>query len=186
MSTRLVALLVCILCAASALAAVPAPIPVKVVVIALFEPGADTGDTPGEYQYWVEREHLDHIFPFPQGNHDLRMNDHGVLGVLAGVGTARAAATTMALGLDPRFDLTKAYWLVAGIAGIDPADGSLGCAAWAGWGVDGDLAYEIDAREIPTSWKTGFVPMGKTVPYQEPHQAREKGEEFHLNPQLQN
>jgi purine nucleoside permease len=35
----------------------------------------------------------------------------------------------MALGLDPRFDLTKAYWLVAGIAGIDPADGSLGCAA---------------------------------------------------------
>jgi purine nucleoside permease len=162
------------------------PIPVKVVVVAMFERGADTGDAPGEYQFWVERDKLDRVFPFPQGYHDLRMNRDGVLGVLTGVGTARAASTIMALGLDPRFDLTKAYWLVAGIAGIDPADGTLGCAAWAEWVVDGDLAYEIDAREIPSGWKTGFVPMGKTVPYQEPHQAREKGEEYHLNPQLRN
>ena len=152
----------------------------------MFERGADTGDAPGEYQFWVEREKLDRVFPFPQGYHDLRMNSEGVLGVLTGVGTARAASTIMALGLDPRFDLTKAYWLVAGIAGIDPADGSLGCAAWAEWVVDGDLAYEIDAREIPAGWKTGFVPLGKAVPYQEPHQAREKNEEFHLNAQLRN
>ena len=137
MSTRLLALLVCILSAAGAFAAVPAPIPVKVVVISLFEPGADKGDTPGEYQYWVEREHLDRVFAFPQGFHDLRMNDQGVLGVLAGVGTARAAASIMALGLDPRFDLSKAYWLVAGIAGADPEDASLGSAVWAEWVVDG-------------------------------------------------
>ena len=130
----------------------------------MFERGADTGDAPGEYQFWVERDKLDRVFPFPQGYHDLRMNREGVLGVLTGVGTARAASTIMALGLDPRFDLTKAYWLVAGIAGIDPADGSLGSAAWAEWVVDGDLAYEIDAREIPASWKTGFVPLGKAIP----------------------
>jgi purine nucleoside permease len=162
------------------------PIPVKVVVVTMFERGADTGDAPGEYQFWVERDKLDRVFPFPQGFHDLRMNDKGVLGILTGVGTSRAASSIMALGLDPRFDFTKAYWLVAGIAGIDPADGSLGCAAWAEWVVDGDLAYEIDAREIPAGWKTGFVPLGKATPYQEPHEAREKGEEFHLNPQLQN
>ena len=40
-----------------------APIPVKVVVVTMFERGEDTGDTPGEYQLWVEREHLDQIFP---------------------------------------------------------------------------------------------------------------------------
>src|SRR6202041_1498222 len=142
MSTRLLALLVCILSAASASAAVPAPIPVKVVVIALYEPGADQGDTPGEYQYWVEREHLTHVYPFPQGYHDLRMNDQGVMGVLTGVGTARAAASIMALGLDPRFDLTKAYLLIAGIAGANPEEASLGSAAWAEWVVDGDLAHE--------------------------------------------
>src|SRR5689334_16135451 len=92
-------------------------IPVRVVVVAMFEPGADTGDQPGEFQYWVEREKLDRVLPFPQGYRDLRMNRNGVLGVVTGVGTARAAATITALGNDLRFDLTHAYWLVAGIAG---------------------------------------------------------------------
>lgn len=181
MSTRLLVLLFLVLSAAGARAA--APIPVKVVVIALFEPGADQGDTPGEYQNWVERDHLNHVYPFPQGFHDLRMNDQGVLGVLAGVGTARAAASIMALGLDPRFDLSKAYWLVAGIAGADPADASLGSAVWAEWVVDGDLAYEIDAREIPPQWTTGYVPLHKTEPYQQPR-TDENFAMFHLNPSL--
>jgi purine nucleoside permease len=182
MSTRLLALFVLIFSASAGMAA-PAPIKVKIVVVALYEPGADQGDTPGEYQYWVEREHLSHVYPFPQGYHDLRMNDQGVMGVLAGVGTARAAASIMALGLDPRFDLSKAYWLVAGIAGGDPEDASLGSAAWAEWVVDGDLAHEIDAREIPPQWTTGYVPLGKTVPYEQPH-TQEFDAVFHLNPGL--
>jgi purine nucleoside permease len=125
------------------------PIPVKVVVIAMFERGADTGDEPGELQYWVERNRLERVIPFPQGFRDLRMNREGVLAVLTGVGTAKSAAVIMALGMNPRFDLTKAYLLVAGISGINPERGSLGSAAWAEWVVDGDLAREIDARESP-------------------------------------
>lgn len=162
------------------------PIEVKVVVVNMFEVGADTGDAPGEYQYWVEREHLDKVFPFPEGYHDLRMNQDGVLGVVTGVGTARAAATMMALGQDPRFDLTHAYFVVAGIAGIDPHVGSLGSAVWADYVVDGDLAHEIDAREIPKGWKTGYVPLGKSVPYEQPRQARfgDDGNVYQLNPAL--
>ena len=158
------------------------PIPIKVVVVTMFEAGADTGDRPGELQHWVERDHLDKILPFPQAYHALRMNGDGVLAVLTGVGTAKAAGSIMALGLDPRFDLRKAYWIVAGIAGIDPADGSLGSAAWAEWVVDGDLAYEIDGREIPADWPTGFVPLGKSKPYQPPR--ADWGEMYHLNPAL--
>jgi purine nucleoside permease len=169
--------------AAATVAAGAAPIPVKVVVIALFEQGADQGDAPGEYQNWVERDHLDHVYPFPQGFHDLRMNDQGVLGMLAGVGTARAAASVMALGSDPRFDFSKTYWLVAGISGADPEDASLGSAAWAEWVVDGDLAYEIDPREIPPKWTTGYVPLGKTTPYEQPR-TEKNGVAFHLNPAL--
>ena len=113
------------------------PIEIKVVVINMFEVGADTGDAPGEYQYWVEREHLDTVLPFPQGYHDLRLNEKtGVLGVLTGVGTARTAATIMALGLDPRLDLAHAYFLVAGIGGIDPRMGSLASAVWSDYIVD--------------------------------------------------
>ncbi len=155
-------------------------IPVKVVVVTMFERGADTGDQPGELQYWVERNHLDRVLPFPQGFHDLRMNRDGVLALLTGVGTAKAAAAVMALGDDPRFDLTKAYWLVSGIAGINPERGSLGSAAWAEWVVDGDLAREIDAREIPTGWKTGYLPLRGSKPYEEPHDTSE-GEAYHLD-----
>jgi purine nucleoside permease len=170
--------------AAAQAAASPTPIPIKVVVVAMFELGADTGDRPGEFQHWVERRKLDRVLPFPQGFRDLRMNDEGVLGVVTGVGTARAAATIMALGLDPRFDLSKAYWVVAGIAGIDPADASLGSAAWAEWIVDGDLAHEIDAREIPPDWKTGMVPLRKSVPYEQPKETGDTAEVFRLNPEL--
>ena len=151
----------------------------------MFERGADTGDAPGELQYWVERNHLDRVIPFPQGFHDLRINRDGVLAVLTGVGTAKSTAAIMALGMDPRFDLTKAYWLVAGIAGINPARGSLGSAAWAEWVVDGDLAREIDAREIPPDWKTGYLPLRGSVPYEQPRDSTE-GEAYHLDPGLVN
>ncbi|WP_263357123.1 purine-nucleoside phosphorylase [Acidicapsa ligni] len=152
-------------------ASTPPPIPVKVVAVAMFEAGADTGDIPGELQNWVERDHLDTIYPLPSAYHDVRMNSDGELAIVTGQGTAYAAATIMALGLDPRFDLTHAYWIVAGIAGANPEYASLGSAVWANWIVDGDLGYEIDAREIPqnaTAWSTGMVPLRKTKPFEEP------------------
>jgi len=161
------------------------PIPIKVVVVTMFEIGADTGDAPGEFQNWVEHEKLDQVIDFPQGFHNLRMNTDGVLGTVTGVGTARAAANIMALGMDPRFDLTKAYWVVAGIAGVDPEDASLGSAVWAEWVLDGDLGYEIDAREIPKDWKTGFVPLRMSVPYELPRSSDKQSQSvFHLQPAL--
>jgi purine nucleoside permease len=90
----------------------------------------------------------------------------------------------MAVGLDPRFDLSKAYWLVAGIGGGDPADVSLGSAVWADHVLDGDLAYEIDTRQIPENWPTGYVPLRKATPYEEPVRKELEGEIYALNPQL--
>ena len=45
----------------------PHPIAVKVVVVTMFERGEDTGDVPGEFQLWVEREDLDQIIDLPAG-----------------------------------------------------------------------------------------------------------------------
>ena len=148
--------------------AAPAPIPVKVVVVAMFEVGADTGDQPGELQYWVERDHLDQVFPMPAAYHDARMNADGELAIVTGQGTAHAAATVMALGLDPRLDLSHAYWLIAGIAGGSPERASLGSAVWANWVVDTDLGYEIDPREIPPGWSSGRLPLRKKEPFETP------------------
>jgi purine nucleoside permease len=159
------------------------PIPVKVVVIAMFEQGADTGDAPGELQYWVERDHLDRIYPLTAGYHPVRMNGEGEMAVLTGPGTAHAAATIMAVGLDPRFDFSHAYWLVAGIAGGCPDRVSLGSAVWARWVVDGDLGYEIDAREIPPEWTTGYLPLGKAQPFEQPAEPR-PGQVYALNAPL--
>jgi purine nucleoside permease len=168
----------------AALSATPAPpIPVKVVVVTMFERGEDTGDIPGEFQLWVERKHLDLVYPLPAGYRHVRMNKDGVLGMVTGVGTAKAAASIMALGLDPRFDLSKAYWIVAGIGGGDPADVSLGSAVWADYVVDGDLSFEIDARQIPDNWPTGYLPLHKGTPY-EPSATADYGEVYHLNPGL--
>jgi len=173
-----------LLAVAASLAAQTKPIAVKVVVVAMFERGEDTGDVPGEYQLWVEREHLDQVIPMPAGYRHVRMNKDGVLGMVTGIGTAKAAASVMALGLDPRFDLSKAYWLVAGIGGGDPADVSLGSAVWAEHVIDGDLAYEVDARDIPKDWPTGMVPLRKGAPYEQPVKAELEGELYKLNPAL--
>ncbi len=98
-------------------AAASKPIEVKVVVVTMFEIGADAGDAAGEFQLWRERQKLTQQFPFAH-HHDLYLNpETGVLGMVTGIGTTNSATAAMALGLDPRFDLSKAYWLVAGIAG---------------------------------------------------------------------
>jgi purine nucleoside permease len=150
-------------------AAASAPLQIRVVVVTTFEVGNDTGDQPGEFQNWVEHYPLPEILLFPQGFRSLRYNatDH-VLGVVTGVGKAQAAASIMALGLDPRFDLSKAYWILAGIGGINPDRASVGSAAWASHIVDGDLAYEIDGREIPAGWPTGIVAYDRATPFEQP------------------
>lgn len=159
----------------------------KVVVVAMFEPGADTGDFPGEFQFWVERKRLDRVIPLPAGSHAVRTNQDGsILGIVTGVGNTRAATSIMALGLDPRFDLRESYWLIAGIAGIDPANGSLGSAAWAEYVVNGDLAHEIDPREMPADWPTGYIPLQRSRPYEMPRVSSGPSDAmvFHLDPGL--
>jgi purine nucleoside permease len=161
----------------------PKPIEVKVVVITMFEIGADSGDAAGEFQLWHERQKLDLRFPFAH-HHDLFLNPKtGVLGMVTGMGSINSASAVMELGLDPRFDLSHAYWLVAGIAGVDPEDASIGSAAWAEYLVDGDLAHEIDAREIPADWPTGYFARNTRKPY-DPNKPQPTGEMFQLNPRL--
>ncbi len=141
------------------------PWPVRAVIVTTFEVGADAGDIPGEFQFWVEREHLSEVLNFPGGVHPLRTNaDHTVIGMVSGTTLVNATASMMALGLDPRFDLSHAYILINGIAGVDPHDASIGSAAWANY-VVGDVAREIDPREAPADWPYGIFPNGAKGPH---------------------
>jgi purine nucleoside permease len=143
------------------------PIPVKVAVVVTFEVGADRGDRPGEFQFWVERENWTQKIDVPGVDHPVLTDGNGTIGVVSGA-TVRASNQIMALVLSGKFDFSKTYWIVNGIAGVNPAVASIGSAAWAHYVIDGDIAYEIDAREADASWPYAIIPIGSKVPNQKP------------------
>jgi purine nucleoside permease len=158
-----------------ALAETPAaekPIEVKVIVVANFEPGADTGDAPGEFQLWAEREQLTEAIPFKGGLHPLMRNKEGLYGIVWGA-TGRmfgsASEQLAAMVLDPRFDFSKTYWLLTGISGGDPELAPVGSAAWARWVINGDPMREFDDREIPADWPYGLFAIGASKPNELPN-----------------
>jgi len=157
---------------------------IKVLTVAMFKAGDLPGASPGEAQLWIEGEKLDQVIEVPGSYSPLYCNaakDHCL--VITGMGKANAATTIMAVGLSDQVDLTKAYILVAGIAGTQPDDGTLGTAAWAEWVVDGDLACEIDAREMPANWSYPYFRLGCAEPWCV--DAWTAGTEvYHLNPAL--
>jgi len=149
---------------ASAQIAKPPVLRPKVVIVTYFEVGADTGDRPGELQFWVERDHLDRIIEVPGMTHAVRTNADGTeIAVTVGPGNIKPGVNLMALGADPRFDLRQSHWLINGIAGISPADGTIGDAVWTDFIVNGDLTKEIDPRESPTGWPDGFLSLDGTT-----------------------
>lgn len=68
----------------------------------------------------------------------------------------------------PLFNLTHTYFLIAGIAGINPQVATLGSVTFARYAVQVALQYEFDAREIPANFSTGYVPQGSTMPGEYP------------------
>src|ERR1700733_13943036 len=103
----------------------------KVVVVAYFEVGADTGDTPGELQFWVERDHLDRVINVPGMSRPIRANaDGSEIAMAVGPGNIRPSVNLMAFGLSPQFDVRKSYWLINGIAGVSPKEIPLASAIW--------------------------------------------------------
>jgi purine nucleoside permease len=159
----LAAAFIFVLAGASVAGAAPTAIPV--MVIATYETGKDRGDVPGELQYWAERQDLSQEIKVPGVDHPLLTNGKGLYAMVSGT-TSRCAVQIMALAADPRFDLTRTYFVLCGIGGGFPKVMSLGSAVWVQRVLDGNPAFEIDSREIPADWPTGLVAIGATKPGQ--------------------
>ena len=139
-----------------------APRKAKVLIISLFAPEAAP---------WIKNLALDQKIAVPGLSPDFPAalcNSDDVCLITTGMGHANAAASTMALIFSKEFDLSRSYILIGGIAGIDPAMGTLGTAAWARYLVDFGLQQEIDAREKPTGWTTGYVGIHAADPTAKP------------------
>jgi purine nucleoside permease len=95
-----------------------------------------------------------------------------------------ATATLMALGLNDRFDVSKTYIMIAGIAGTPPNRTTLGAAAWAEYIVYGGLADGMDPREQGFDWDYMLARLGCTAPWCERGAITTGTEVYHLNPTL--
>src|SRR5271170_2037360 len=95
-------------------------IAVKVMIVNLFS---------FEAAPWLKALHAERDVPVPGLSKDypvVHCTVDGVCEVTTGMGHANAAASMMAVQLSGLFDLRKTYFIVAGIAVIDPAQGTLG------------------------------------------------------------
>ena len=135
---------------------------VKVMIVSMFGPEGQVSIDHLQLNQAVTVRGLSPAYP------EVHCNGDGVCDVITGMGHANAAASISALVYSKRFDLTKAYFLIAGIAGIDPGQGTLGSAAWARFIVDYGLSWEIDAREMPAGWPYGYFGINTTGPSQKP------------------
>ncbi|KAF1736875.1 Purine nucleoside permease [Beauveria bassiana] len=109
--------------------------------------------------------------------------DASVCHVTVGEGEINAAASAMALLLSPAFDLRKTYFLLGGIAGVNPHRATLGSVAFARYAVQVGLQYEVDPRSAPDDWDTGYISYGSDRPHQYPSVVY-GSEVFELNAKL--
>ncbi|KAF4635810.1 hypothetical protein G7Y89_g2279 [Cudoniella acicularis] len=75
-----------------------------------------------------------------------------------------AALSVATVTSSPLFGLSKNYFLLTGIAGVNPKLGTIGAVTFAKFAVQVDTQLEFDGREIPSTWSTGYVPMGADSP----------------------
>ncbi len=141
----------------------PAARSVKVMIITLFAPEADS---------WIKNLSLIDSIPVP-GLSDrfptVRCTVDDICLMTTDMGHTNAAASAMAMVLSDKLDLSRTYFLVTGIAGIDPNVGSIGSAAWARYLVDFGLSHEFDARERPLDWDTGYFGIHTKDPLSMPN-----------------
>jgi purine nucleoside permease len=102
---------------------------------------------------------------FPQAH---CLKDGSVCQLTTGESEINAASTITALVHSPYFNLEKTYFLIGGIAGINPKYGTLADVAFSKYAIQVALQYEFDAREIPANFTTGYVPQGAYAPNQYP------------------
>jgi len=136
--------------------------PVKVLIITMF--GGETGP-------FMESLGMTDAIEVPGLSPDypeVHCNSDDVCLLTTGMGHANVAATMTALIYSNRFDLRSTYFLIAGIAGIDPAQGTIGTVAWARYLVDYGIAWELDAREIPEGWPYGYFGIMTKGPTEKP------------------
>lgn len=149
-------------------------IPVKVFIAAMFEIGENSGDKAGEFQHWYARYFADSKPIKVEGAYSpVYCNSEGVCGSVLGMGKVGSSASMQAITLSPKFDFSKSYFILSGVAGTPPNKGTIGDVSWASWLVDYDLGHRWKAEEGE-----------KGAPTFMPRKGYEDIRRYQLNPKL--
>lgn len=158
----------------------------KVVIVNTF----DAETTPWTQFNFTQNITIPGLLPLYPSVHCV--NDFSVCQLTTGEGEINAASSITALGLLPSFDLSKTYFLVAGIAGGEPTYTTLGSVTFARFAVQVGLEYQVAYQEAilsNPSWASqpnylaGYFALGTNNPGQYPNEVYGT-ELFELNGKL--
>jgi purine nucleoside permease len=140
----------------------PYKISPKVFIISMFDSEEDVWFSIPEFDLLVQNITVTGFPPqFPSAHCTA---DGSVCQATTSMAEINAAVTVTALVLSQHFDLSSTYFLIAGIGGINPEVATISSVTFARYAVQVALQYEIDPREIPANFSTGYVPQGSTTP----------------------
>ncbi|KAJ5553135.1 hypothetical protein N7494_002513 [Penicillium frequentans] len=144
----------------------PAPLSPKILIINAFESETDVFVSDSQLGLLAQNITVPGISPqYP----NVSCTSSGeVCQVTTGEGGFQAATTLAALIYSATFDLSNTYFMIAGIAGINPDFGTTGSVAFNRYAILLDSQYEFDYRQIPDNFSTGFVPFGTLAPGEYP------------------
>ncbi|KAG7087702.1 hypothetical protein E1B28_013649 [Marasmius oreades] len=144
----------------------PSKIEPKVFIFSMFEGEAQPWYHIPEFNVLARNITVPGLSPlFPQAHCTA---DGSICQLTTGEGEINAVASISSLIHSSTFDLTHTYILIAGIAGGNPKLVTTGSVTFARYAVQVGLQHEIDAREIPSSFTTGYFGQGTTAPGQYP------------------
>ncbi|KAJ5219443.1 uncharacterized protein N7498_001542 [Penicillium cinerascens] len=138
----------------------------KVFIVSMFQPEAEAWWNIPEFNLLAHNISVPGLSPLYPEVHCTE--NHEICQLITGESEINAATTVTSVAFSPLFDLSQTYVFIAGIAGVNPKRVTLGSVTFARYAVQVALQYEIDIRELPSSYSTGYIPLGSDYPDQYP------------------
>ncbi|KAJ7850038.1 NUP-domain-containing protein [Mycena olivaceomarginata] len=138
----------------------------KVMIITMFDAEADVWFNIPEFDVLARNVTFPGLSPLFPAVHCTA--DCSVCLATTGQAEINAASTMSALLFAGPFNLTSTYFLIAGIAGVNPKAATIGAVTFARYAVQVGLQYEFDAREVAGEFSTGYFAQGARAPGQVP------------------
>ncbi|KAG9018011.1 hypothetical protein FRB90_012679, partial [Tulasnella sp. 427] len=134
----------------------------KIFIITMFTPEGEAWYNIPEFNLLANNITIPGLSPlFPDAH---CTSDGDICQINVGEAEINAAVSATALWLSDKFDLTSTYFFITGIAGANPNVATISGVSFARYAVQVALQYEIDPRELPGNYSTGYFPFGTSSP----------------------